>query len=181
MVGLFAYVATSSFVLRSMNGLSPLSYSIDFAANAGGMTVAALLAARLAGRVRTRTMILAGQLLALVTGLVMLAGALWFGTPLVLAMACFFGFMVAVGLLWGNAGALAAAAVPENPGTGAAVLGLLQWGTAGLAAPIAGLGGGGTAVPVALMMTLGSVVSIAGLLLIARPRIWGLPHGAATS
>ncbi|NAZ87219.1 Bcr/CflA family efflux MFS transporter [Kineococcus sp. T90] len=182
MVGLFAYVATSSFVLRSMNGLSPLAYSVDFAANAAGMTLAALLAARLAGRVPTRAVVLVGQLLALAAGVLMLVGALFFGTPLVVAVVSFFTFMVAIGLLWGNAGALAAEAVPEHPGTGSAVLGMLQWGTAGLAAPIAGLGGEGTAVPVAVMMTAGAAVSIFGLLVIARSqrRLAGgqrvLPH-----
>src|SRR4051794_20009305 len=45
MVALFAYVATSAFVLQSMNGMSPVGYSVVFAANAGGMTVAALVAA----------------------------------------------------------------------------------------------------------------------------------------
>ncbi|MCD5314001.1 multidrug effflux MFS transporter [Kineosporia babensis] len=168
MVGLFAYVATSSFVLRTINGLSPLGYSIDFAANAAGMTVTALLAARLAGRADTRRVILLGQLIALAAGVAMLAGALWFETPLVLSMVCFFAFMCALGLFWGNAGALAADAVPDHPGTGSAVLGLLQWGTAGVAAPIAGLGGEHTAVPMALMMTIGMLVSVFGLLVVAR-------------
>jgi MFS transporter, DHA1 family, multidrug resistance protein len=44
MGAVFAYVATSAFVLQSMNGVSPGPYSVDFAANAGGMTLAALLA-----------------------------------------------------------------------------------------------------------------------------------------
>jgi MFS transporter, DHA1 family, multidrug resistance protein len=169
MIALFAYVATSAFILESMNGLSPLAYSVDFAANAGGMTITALVAARLAGRVATRRVILVGQAIALAAGLAMLAGAIWLGTPLLLAMACFFAFMAALGLIWGNAGALAAAAVPDHPGTGSAVLGMLQWGTAGIAAPLAGLGGTGTAVPMAVMMTLGAGISVLGLLLIARP------------
>ena len=169
MIALFAYVATSAFILESMNGLSPLAYSVDFAANAGGMTITALVAARLAGRVSTRRVILVGQAIALAAGLAMLAGALWLGTPLLLAMACFFAFMAALGLIWGNAGALAAAAVPDHPGTGSAVLGMLQWGTAGIAAPLAGLGGTGTAVPMAVMMSLGAGISVLGLLLIARP------------
>lgn len=168
MVALFAYVATSAFVLRSMNGLSPIAYSVSFAANAGGMTVAALISARLAGRVPTRQVILGGQLLALAAGVAMLVGALWFGTPLVLALVSFFALMVAIGFVLGNAGALANAAVPEHPGTGSAVLGMLQWGTAGLAAPLAGIGGEHTAVPVAVLMTLGAAVSLAALQLIAR-------------
>jgi MFS transporter, DHA1 family, multidrug resistance protein len=181
MIALFAYVATSAFVLQLMNGLSPLAYAVTFAANAGGMTVAALVSARLAGRVPTRRVILVGQVVALAAGVAMLAGALWLGTPLVLSMACFFALMVALGFIWGNAGALAAAAVPAHPGTGSAVLGMLQWGTAGLAAPLAGLGGTGTAVPMAVMMTLGPVGSIVGLLVVARPGRRPEHHGVAAA
>lgn len=169
MVALFAYVATSAFILESMNGLPPLAYSADFAANAGGMTVAALVSARIAGKVATRRVIALGQALALAAGVAMLAGALWWGTPLLLAMVCFFALMTAQGLIWGNAGALASAAVPGHPGTGSAVLGMLQWVTAGVAAPLAGLGGTDTAVPMAVMMTVGAVLSILGLLAVARP------------
>ncbi len=147
MVALFAYVATSAFVLRSMNGLSPIAYSVSFATNAGGMTVAALVSARLAGRVRTRTVIVVGQFLALAAGLALLVGAVGFGTPLLLAWCASSSSWWPSALTIGNAGALANAAVPDHPGTGSAVLGMLQWGTAGLAAPIAGIGGEHTAVP----------------------------------
>lgn len=140
MGALFAYVATSAFVLQSMNGLSPIAYSIDFAINAGGMTIAAL-AARLAGRIRTRTVILAGQIAALAAGIAMLIGALWFDTPLVLVILCFFVLMSAQGLIGPNGGAIA---------------------------PIAGLGGEHTAVPMAALMVAGAAVSMIGLFL-AQP------------
>jgi DHA1 family bicyclomycin/chloramphenicol resistance-like MFS transporter len=169
MGALFAYVATSAFVLQSMNGMSPIVYSVDFAANAGGMTVAALVAARLAGRVATRKVILAGQVAALAAGVAMLVGALWFGTPLLLAVVCFLVLMTAQGLIGPNGGALASAEVPEHPGTGSAVLGFVQWVAAGIIAPIAGLGGEHTAVPMALLMTGGAALSMIGLLVFARP------------
>lgn len=171
MGALFAYVATSAFVLQSMNGLSPVAYSIDFAANAGGMTLAALVAARLAGRVATRTVILVGQVAALAAGVAMLVGAVWFGTPLLFAVVCFFVLMTAQGLIVTNGGALASAEVPEHPGTGSAVLGFVQWVAAGAIAPIAGLGGDDTAVPMALLMIAGAAVSLVGLLIIARPEV----------
>jgi DHA1 family bicyclomycin/chloramphenicol resistance-like MFS transporter len=170
MGALFAYVATSAFVLQTMNGVSPIAYSVDFAANAVGMTAAALLASRLAGRVSTRKLILTGQIAALAAGIAMLAGSVWLGTPLLLAMICFFVLMTAQGLMIPNGGALASAAVPERPGTGAAVLGFVQWVTAGTIAPLAGLGGGHTAVPMAALMTAGAIVSMAGLL-VARPSV----------
>jgi DHA1 family bicyclomycin/chloramphenicol resistance-like MFS transporter len=171
MGALFAYVATSAFVLQSMNGLSPIAYSIDFAANAGGMTIAALVAARLAGRVSTRAVILTGQVAALTAGIAMLIGACWFDTPLILAILCFFVLMSAQGLIGPNGGALASATVPDHPGTGSAVLGFVQWVAAGTIAPLAGLGGEHTAVPMALLLCAGAAASMIGLLLIAKPRI----------
>ena len=102
MGAVFAYVATSAFVLQSMNGMSPIAYSIDFAANAAGMTVAAFVAARLAGRVATRKVILVGQVAALAAGIGMLIGAIWFDTPLPVAMVCFFVLMTAQGLIGPN-------------------------------------------------------------------------------
>lgn len=169
MGAVFAYVATSAFVLQSMNGMSPIGYSVDFAANAGGMTVAALVAARLAGRIATRKVILAGQIAALAAGVAMLAGALWFGTPLLLAIVCFLVLMTAQGLIGPNGGALASAEVPGHPGTGSAMLGFVQWIAAGTIAPIAGLGGEHTAVPMALLMIACTALSMAGLLALARP------------
>jgi DHA1 family bicyclomycin/chloramphenicol resistance-like MFS transporter len=100
----------------------------------------------------------------------MLAGSVWLGTPLLLAIVCFFVLMTAQGLMIPNGGALAAAAVPERPGTAAAVLGFVQWVAAGTIAPLAGLGGGHTAVPMAALMAGGAIVSMAGLL-VARPPV----------
>lgn len=169
-IALFAYVATSAFILQNMNGLSPVAYSVVFAANAGGMTIAALVSARLAGRVPTRRVILVGQLIALAAGVAMLAGALWWATPLMVAMGSFFALMVAQGLINTNGGALASAEVPKHPGTSSAVLGLVQWTTAGVIAPIAGLGGENTAVPMAVLMIGGALLSLFGLLVLARPQ-----------
>jgi DHA1 family bicyclomycin/chloramphenicol resistance-like MFS transporter len=153
-----------------MNGMSPMAYSVDFAANAAGMTVAALFAARLAGRVATRKVILAGQVAALLAGVAMLAGALWWDTPLLVAVVGFFVLMTAQGLIGPNGGALASAEVPEHPGTGSAVLGFVQWIAAGIVAPIAGLGGEDTAVPMALLMIVCVALSMLGLLVLARTR-----------
>jgi MFS transporter, DHA1 family, multidrug resistance protein len=169
MGAIFAYVSTSAFVLQSMNGLSPIVYSVDFAANAGGMTIAALVAARLAGRVATRRIIAVGQVPALLAGIAMLVGAVWFDTPLIVAIIAFFVLMTTAGLIGPNGGALAAAEVPDHPGTGSAVLGFVQWLAAGTIAPIAGLGGEHTAVPMAVLMIACIALSMVGLWL-ARPR-----------
>ena len=165
----FAYVATSAFVLQSMNGLSPVVYSIDFAANAVGLTIATLVAARLAGRIPTRVVIAVGLAATASAGMLLLVGALWFDMPLGVAVVGFFVLMTAQGLIGPNAGALASGEVPDDPGTGSAVLGFLQWCTAGVIAPIAGLGGARTAVPMALIVLTLVVISFAALAL-ASPR-----------
>ncbi len=175
----FAYVATSAFILQSMNGLSPIMYSVDFAANAVGLALATLLAARLAGRVATRSVITAGLAVTGVAGLLLLVGALWFGTPLVVALVAFFLLMSAQGLVGPNAGALASAQVPEHPGTGSAVLGFAQWCMAGVVAPIAGLGGADTAVPMAVIVLVLVGISVAALLRLTtsdRPQHRSLSH-----
>ncbi|MBN9105692.1 MAG: multidrug effflux MFS transporter [Propionibacteriaceae bacterium] len=167
----FAYVATSAFILQSMNGLSPVQYSIAFAANAVGLALATLLAGRLAGRVPTRRVITIGLAATGVVGLGLLAAAIWAGMPLLVALAGFFLLMSAQGLVGPNAGALASNEVPEHPGTGSAVLGFLQWCLAGLVAPIAGLGGDSTAVPMAVIIVVLTAGSLTAMAASRRPAI----------
>jgi DHA1 family bicyclomycin/chloramphenicol resistance-like MFS transporter len=168
MVGVFAYVSTSAFILESINGLSPIAYSLDFAGNAAAAAVASLVAARLAGRVSTRRVILVGQILGLAAGAALLAGGLFLGAPQYLVMACFLVLMIQHGLVSANGGALASAETPEHPGTGSAVLGLFLWLAAGLTAPIAGLGANITA-SAAVLVIAGAGLSMFGLLVLARP------------
>lgn len=79
-----------------MNGISPIGY---FAVSAGGMTLAALIAARLAGAISTRIIILAGQIAALAAGIVTLIGAVRFDTPALVIIVCFLVLMSAQGLI----------------------------------------------------------------------------------
>ncbi|WP_255795012.1 multidrug effflux MFS transporter [Mycobacteroides abscessus] len=166
---IFAYVATSAFVLQSMNRLSPMVYSIDFAFNAFGLAIATLVAARLAKRVSTRKMVGAGLVASAAAGVLLLVGAIWFHIPLPVALVGFFVLMTAQGLVGPNAGALASDAVPEHPGTGSALLGFLQWCMAGVIAPLAGLGGAETAVPMAAIVTVLAVASGAVLRVLTQP------------
>jgi len=166
---IFAYVAASAFVLQSMNGLSPVLYSADFAGNAVGLTAATLLAARLAGKVPTRVVVWAGLAATGVAAVVLLAGA-GFGMPLPVALAGFLVLMSAQGLVGPNAGALASGVVPDQPGTGSALLGFLQWTMAGVIAPLAGLGGARTAVPMAVIVAALTAGSVLALAVLARPR-----------
>ncbi|MGC4108001.1 MAG: hypothetical protein QM753_16885 [Thermomicrobiales bacterium] len=132
------------------------------------MTIASLVAARLVGRVATRTVILVGEVAAIGAGVLLLVGAIAFDTPLLLVMVGFFVLSTATGLIIPNGGALASAEVPDHPGTGSAVLGCLTWIVAGTIAPLAGLGGEETAVPMALLVIGCMAISTFGLV-VARP------------
>ncbi len=166
----FAYVATSAFILQSMNGLSPMTYSIVFAGNAVGLALATLVAGKLAGRVRTRTVITIGLVTTGAAGLLLLVGAVWWGMPLWVAIVGFLVLMSAQGLVAANAGALASNEVPQHPGTGSAVLGFLQWCMAGVIAPLAGLGGDRTAVPMAVIILLLTAASLTAIALTRTSR-----------
>ena len=173
----FAYVASSAFVLQGMNGLSPVQYSVVFAANAVGLTVATLAAARLAGRVATRTVIATGLVATGVAGVLLLAGALWWSMPLPVTVIGFLLLMSAQGLVGPNAGALASQAVPDHPGTGSALLGFFQWCAAGVVAPLVGLGGEHTAVPMAGTVIVLTALSVGALVAASRrPREPLLPR-----
>jgi len=175
----FAYVATSAYVLQSMNGLTPLQYSVDFAVNAAGMTAAALVAARYADRFPARVFVAAGLGATGVAGAVLAVGAVWFSMPLAVAVVGFFVLMTAQGLVGPNAGALASAAVPGQPGTGSALLGFLQWVMAGTIAPLAGLGGEDTAVPMAAIILVLTCASVAAYLFAGRRHTRPNPPAAA--
>lgn len=166
----FAYVATSAFVLQTMNGLSPLLYSLDFAFNAVGLTVTTLVAAKLADTVSTRLLVTIGLAATGAAAAILLVAAL-LGMPLQVALVGFFVLMSAQGLVGPNAGALASDTVPDQPGTGSALLGFLQWCMAGVIAPLAGLGGEHTAVPMAVIVTTLTVTSVLALVVLARPSI----------
>jgi DHA1 family bicyclomycin/chloramphenicol resistance-like MFS transporter len=161
----FAYVSTSAFILEQVNGLTPIQYALDFAGNAAMASVASLLAARLAGRIPTRRVVLIGMLVGLAGAAGLLLGGLLLEAPLVLVLVCFLALMVDHGLATPNAGALASAEVREHPGTGSAVLGLFQWLAAGVTAPIAGLLGTDITVAAGLLAVVGVLLSMVGLLL----------------
>jgi DHA1 family bicyclomycin/chloramphenicol resistance-like MFS transporter len=94
-----------------------------------------------------------------------LAGAGFWGTVVPLwffIAACGFGFPMVQALALANHG--------KEAGTAASLLGAVNFGLAGLLSPIVGLFGISNAVPMGTVMAITSVVSIASLWLIVRPR-----------
>ncbi|MDN6353946.1 MAG: hypothetical protein L0K02_11715 [Corynebacterium sp.] len=76
-----------------------------------------------------------------------------------------------LGLVMGNTTALALDAVPQASGSASAVLGFLQFGLAGIVAPLVGPGGDMDPVPLAITALVASVIAnVAIALSPATPR-----------
>ncbi|MCV7434326.1 multidrug effflux MFS transporter [Mycolicibacterium bacteremicum] len=164
---MMAYISASPFVYQTMMGLSSAQYGAVFGVNAFGLLLMSALSARLSSRVDPRPLAAAGLALILLSSVAVLTIALtgipagWLALPLFTAVA-------GMGLVFGNATALALSAAPRAAGTASAVLGATQFLLAAAVSPLVSLAGEHTAGPLGIVMVSAAVVACAGLAL-ARP------------
>ncbi len=150
---MFAYIAGSSFVLEDVYGISPQAFSLVFAVNSAGLIAVSQLSGHIVGRVGAPTLLRWG-----VSG-VALASA---GTLVVtlshagLAALLVFLFLIlaANGLVFPNATAVSLADQEGALGSASALLGMAQFGTGALVAPLVGLGGPHDAIPMAVVIAV---------------------------
>jgi DHA1 family bicyclomycin/chloramphenicol resistance-like MFS transporter len=170
---MMAYISASPFVYQVMIGLSATQYGLLFGANAVGLVVVSAISAKLAATQNVHRLLGLGLVLvfaatvALILLVVLSAPVAWLPVPIFVAVA-------SLGLVLGNATAMALAAVPRAAGTGSAVLGALQFGLAAAVSPLVSLGGENTALPLAIVMITVAAIALAAFLT-ASPR-----RGAAT-
>ncbi|GGO76190.1 multidrug effflux MFS transporter [Nonomuraea cavernae] len=149
---MFAYISGSPFVLQEVYGTTPQQFSLIFGLNALGLTLMAQVGGRLAGRFAPERLVLAGLLVSVVGGaLLLIAAVTGIGLPGVVAG--LFVIMCGQGLVLPGTGALALAGQPPQvAGSASALLGVLQFALGAFAAPLVGLAGSGSAVPMATVM-----------------------------
>ncbi|OJV97341.1 MAG: Bcr/CflA family drug resistance efflux transporter [Microbacterium sp. 67-17] len=161
---LMAYISASPFLYQSMMGFTEVQYGLAFALNAIALTASSIVGTRLTHRVSVARLLQVGLLwnlgaiLALLVLVLANVPAIWLALPIVAAVA-------SVGLVLGNATALALDVVRSRAGTGSAWLGFLQFSLAGLVSPLVGIGGEDTAMPLALTMLAASIVANAAFLI----------------
>ncbi|MDE5987404.1 MAG: multidrug effflux MFS transporter [Prevotella sp.] len=133
---LMAYISASPFIFQNHFGLTPLEYSVCFAANALGLVVGSSMVMNVK-RLSTVTPWCSAGLLA--TG-IMVSVSLWLEWPfavfelmIVLMLLCV-GMMTPVGIT------LALNAVSEHRGIASALLGSVPFLLGGIVAPLTGLG-----------------------------------------
>ena len=166
---LMAYIAASPYLYQQVIGLSPSGYGLAFAVNALLGIAAGAVSAKLVRRVGPRPILGAGlgMLLtgnAAVLGLAILpGGAPWAGIPLLATNA-------SIGLIFGNATALALESVRASAGTGAAILGCAQFTAAAAVSPLAGLSEPPSILSFAVTAFVSAAAATVAFLLASRAR-----------
>lgn len=157
----FTIITASSLVVQDVYGRSPGVFGLVFGCGAGAVVALSLLNVRLLRRVAPARVLRAGLIANALAGAALLATVLAeFGLlPVAVCMVVVFGTWGA--LVVPNVTALAMADHGSAAGSASALLGIVQFGTGALVAPLAGIGGGDTAVPFAVVVGACGVAAIA--------------------
>jgi len=161
---MMAYISASPFVYQVMIGFSEVQYGIAFGTNAIGLAAVSAVSARL---VATRPVrVLAGTGLALCLAAVLtIVVIVASGAPVWLLVFPLWVAVASLGLVFGNATALALGGVSGVAGSASAVLGALQFGLGALVSPLVGIGGEHTAAPLAAVMLVAVSIACVAFLL----------------
>lgn len=165
---MFTYIASASFVVQDVFGLSAQVFGVVFGVNAVGLVAAGQLSGALVGRLGPERLLAAGLTLAAAGGVAVLATTLAGAGPAGLLPALFV-LVTAVGLVSPNATALALAEHGRIAGSASATLGSSMFVLGAAVAPVAGAGGPDTAVPMALTIAALLTAAVLTYLLVVRP------------
>ncbi|ANP74443.1 multidrug effflux MFS transporter [Cryobacterium arcticum] len=160
---MMAYISASPFVYQVMIGMGPVTYGITFGVNALGLVGASAFSARLAHAVGPARVLQIGIAVMLVSTAALFVLVVT-GAPAATFIVPIFIAVASVGLVLGNATALALGAVPKAAGTASAVLGAAQFALAALVSPMVTIAGEDTALPLAITMLAAAVIALIGII-----------------
>ena len=161
---MMAYISASPFVYQTMMGLSAAQYGAVFGVNAIGLLLMSALSARLSARREPHTLAAVGLAVITLASIAVLALS-WSGAPAGWLALPLFAAVAGMGLIFGNATALALSAAPRAAGSASAALGATQFLLAAAVSPLVSLAGEHTAGPLGVVMVCSSVIACAGLAL----------------
>ncbi len=147
----FAYLTAIPFVYLTVFKVSEIEFSALFALNVAALMSAHFINTRLVGKKGSRTMLLAGLAVAVIS-----AGALvvvnFLHLPLPYSVSAIFPLMGSISMIAVNSDALVLTEFSEHSGTATAVIGTLRFGIGALAGPILTYFYDGSALPFSLLM-----------------------------
>ncbi|MBE1486184.1 multidrug effflux MFS transporter [Plantactinospora soyae] len=170
---LFCYIAASPFFLQYVLRLTVGQASVAFAAGALVATLSSAVNAKIVGRISPVTLLRTGLAAMLTSSAALLGVTLAGQLDRIVVLGPLLLFFVGLGMMMGNATALAIQRVPHAAGTGSAVLGTLQAVLAATVAPLMGLGGRDVAEPLFLGMTVCVGLACLALRFTRRPAVAG--------
>jgi MFS transporter, DHA1 family, multidrug resistance protein len=160
---MFAYISGSPFVLQEVYGVSAQEFSLLFALNAVGLVAAGRANSLLLRRHGPGRLLRAGLLLQGAGGCALLVVVATDVVGLAGVVPCLFVVVACIGLVLPNATALAMADFPQDAGSAAGLLGVLQYAIGAAAAPLVGLAGDDTALPMGLVIAVLTVLASVAL------------------
>lgn len=168
--GMFVYITASPFVFIQVLGVATETYGWLFGINAFGFIAASQFNARF-GRLYgpARVLAVAVTLQVLVGLLLILGGVLGLGGRWGVFLPIF-AYLTCLGFIMPNTAALAMAPFGRNAGSASALLGLLQFGLAAVAAGLAGAFAHDSALPMALLIACCAAAGALAYLLLLRVR-----------
>ncbi|MBB3810493.1 multidrug effflux MFS transporter [Pseudochelatococcus contaminans] len=159
--GFFGYLSAASVVLIGTYGLSPMSFSFVFAANAVGLAISSQMGGRMAARFGALQVARATNIFRGVVAIVLLVFALVFGLSLPAFIVLCFLLVASKGLLMPACSVLALENQGQDAGTASALMGALGFALGSLVSFLIGLMADGTALPVSVMMAVTTLLSLA--------------------
>ena len=174
---LFAYIAGSSFVLENVYGVSVQAFSLVFALNSVGLVGMSQLGGRLVRRTGPAALLRGGLCGVAIgsTGTLIIAVAHGGLAPLLVSL---FVIVTSNGLVFPNATAIALEHQEGALGSASALLGMSQFATGALIAPLVGVAGSHDAVPMAVLIGACGVAAL-GVNLACSPTV--SPRDAASA
>ncbi|SDZ31991.1 MFS transporter, DHA1 family, bicyclomycin/chloramphenicol resistance protein [Bacillus sp. 166amftsu] len=165
---MFAYISGSPFVLQNIYGASPQEFSVFFAINGIGIIIASQITGRLAGKLSEKALFVAGIGIAAAGGISLLL-TIVLGIGLIGVLCSLFLVVSSVGVVSTTGFSLAMKNQKQAAGTASALLGLLQFISGALVAPLVGIGGSNTALPMGIVIALCEVGAVLCYIFMAKP------------
>ena len=156
---MFAYIAGSPFVVQSIYGASPETFSLIFAINGIGIMIASQVTGRLSVRFRESKLLAFGLAMSLFGSLALLILIL-FQTKLWIIIIPLFFVVSSIGVVNTASFSLAMQEQGKNAGSAAALLGVLSLSIGGITSPLVGIGGDQSAIPMGLVIACASIGAV---------------------
>jgi DHA1 family bicyclomycin/chloramphenicol resistance-like MFS transporter len=170
MAGMFAYIASSPFVLIELYGVPPRAFGWIFGGNAAALIAASQVNGAMLLRLRSETILARSITAGAVIGVALVGVAVTSVGGLPVLLVLLFAYLASRGFLQPNAVACALVDHPQRAASASALFGVVQFGGATVASALVGALHDGTARPMALVMGGSSVLALVAYVALARGR-----------